>query len=207
MVNVNEVCTSLPLDIQRGTWLELELLGIKQKKAPEKDSVFVDVVLPPGWKKEATGHPYWSQLIDEQGRRRVNIFHKNELYCNEASMYLVPRFRENIVFLDDPAQSYYYTAVDELSGVVFSSESIAKPENCTPEAFDQYVRLSDQLKRSVTMWLDANYPYWKSLLAYWGECSDQELASIADLPFSDVATEESVDFNIEDFLVFDDEEN
>ncbi len=207
MANSNEVRISLPVDVRCGTWLELELLGIKQIEAPEKDSLFVDVVLPPGWKKEADEHPMWSKLVDEQGRRRANIFHKCEFYCNEASIYLIPRFRQHMVFIEDLANSFYFTVIDELSGVVYRSETIAKPENCASESFDQYLRLLKKIEQSVTTWLDTNYPYWKSLLAYWGEISNEELASLAELQSSVESTEETIEFNIEDFIdLFDEEE-
>ena len=52
------------------------------------DPLFCRAVLPPGWRKLATGHPLWTDLLDEQKRRRGRIFYKAAFYDRDAKLYI-----------------------------------------------------------------------------------------------------------------------
>lgn len=52
------------------------------------DDLFIQASFPKGWKKKATNHSMWSDLIDESGRKRASIFYKAAFYDRHAYLYL-----------------------------------------------------------------------------------------------------------------------
>ena len=67
----------------------LEAAGIVFGEPHEKDPLFCDAVLPPGWTKRATEHSMWSELLDEHGRVRATIFYKAAFYDRRAFLRAV----------------------------------------------------------------------------------------------------------------------
>jgi hypothetical protein len=65
-----------------------EAMGIKILDTPSKDSLFCHVELPNGWKKVATDHVMWTDLVDDQGVRRAKIFYKAAFYDRSARIEL-----------------------------------------------------------------------------------------------------------------------
>lgn len=66
---------------------QLEALGIVFGK--EVDDLFIEAVLPAGWKKVPTEHSMWSELLDAQGKKRASIFYKAAFYDRDAFISLV----------------------------------------------------------------------------------------------------------------------
>ena len=65
---------SLPVRMNGGKPI-LESLGFKFGKHDGKD-LFIECEMPTGWKKVGTDHSMWSNLLDDKGRVRANIFYK-----------------------------------------------------------------------------------------------------------------------------------
>jgi len=61
-----------------------ERWGIEIIGETEGDDLFYDVILPDGWKKEATGHSMWTKLVDENGDVKAQIFYKDAFYDRDA---------------------------------------------------------------------------------------------------------------------------
>jgi hypothetical protein len=57
------------------------------------DDLFQVVILPPGWKKEATSHSMWNNLVDDRGLVRATFFYKAAFYDRDAFLNLSRRFR------------------------------------------------------------------------------------------------------------------
>lgn len=72
-----------------GSWGELEKLGVKRGAHVEGDDMFVYAELPAGWKKRRTDHSMWSELIDENGVVKANIFYKAAFYDRSAHIHTV----------------------------------------------------------------------------------------------------------------------
>lgn len=99
--------TQLPI---AGEWQILESWGIKRTGSSE--GLFCDATLPLGWIKRATENTFWSELIDEKGRKRASIFYKAAYYDRDATVTpIVDRFiatQENY-----PHKGYLsYNAID-----------------------------------------------------------------------------------------------
>ena len=56
------------------------------------DDLFLKATLPAGWSRAATDHSMHSDILDDQGRRRVAIFYKAAFYDRRADARLVRRF-------------------------------------------------------------------------------------------------------------------
>jgi hypothetical protein len=70
-----------------------EKLGFTFAGPVPGDDLFVFATLPPGWKKERSGHAMWSHIVDEQGKKRVAIFYKAAFYDRRADANLVSRYQ------------------------------------------------------------------------------------------------------------------
>lgn len=58
---------TLPTNMQGDARRVLEAAGVKFKGTVGRDSIFQYVELPRGWKKVATDHSMWSDLVDDKG--------------------------------------------------------------------------------------------------------------------------------------------
>jgi hypothetical protein len=76
----------LPTQISAELKKELESAGVKFGDPVENDPLFTYVELPEGWKKQATDHAMWSNLVDDEGKVRAAIFYKAAFYDRRASV-------------------------------------------------------------------------------------------------------------------------
>jgi len=73
----------------REKYQSMGILILDRKK--DDDALFYDVILPKDWKLTATDHSMWSNLIDDEGKIRANIFYKAAFYDRDAFI----NFEEN----------------------------------------------------------------------------------------------------------------
>lgn len=59
------------------------------------DPLFMPATLPPGWTKAGTDHDMWSDVLDDQGRKRIGVFYKAAFYDRKAHMRINARYRED----------------------------------------------------------------------------------------------------------------
>lgn len=77
----------IPTDM-RGEEDEFTKLGFVLGDILDGDPMFRHATLPPGWKREGSGHAMWSYLIDSDGFRRAEIFYKAAFYDRSAFIRL-----------------------------------------------------------------------------------------------------------------------
>ena len=88
-------------ELVQGTQLPVEIDGIRglSEAGPLvdagvmfgsicEDELFREATLPPGWKKVATDHSMWTDLVDEGGQVRASIFYKAAFYDRGAALYV-----------------------------------------------------------------------------------------------------------------------
>lgn len=73
-----------PKDMMGVTRQELEGLGFKF--GSDVDDLFVSAQFPTGWKKVATDHSMWSDIVDDKGCVRGSIFYKAAFYDRKAHL-------------------------------------------------------------------------------------------------------------------------
>jgi hypothetical protein len=54
------------------------------------DDLFQKATLPAGWTRKATSHDMHSEILDEQGRKRISIFYKAAFYDRRADAIILP---------------------------------------------------------------------------------------------------------------------
>jgi hypothetical protein len=140
---------------------ELESFGVKFGK--DHDDIFVCVTLPPGWKKQATDHSMWSDLIDDKGRKRAAIFYKAAFYDRSAHMRLECRYNvdayEQVDKDGNPTEQrgLFRTSAKDGETVL---QSFGIRESNAYNARDAHATAAEA-------WLSAQFPEWRSVTAYW----------------------------------------
>lgn len=151
--------TTLPKDCPRK---ELEALGVVF--GADADDLFVNATLPAGWKKQATDHSMWSNLLDEQGRKRGGIFYKAAFYDRRADMHL-NRFL-SIAREYQNASGNKTTGRPEQVAIRVEDATGAILYDAGSVAYADY-QANDQADAACRAWLEGHYPDWQSPLAYW----------------------------------------
>lgn len=59
-------------------------MGIEVLRVSKDDELFVDVILPEGWKVQNTSHSMWSSLVDQDGKEVGSIFYKASFHDRDA---------------------------------------------------------------------------------------------------------------------------
>ena len=98
---------------------QYKLMGIKVIGESEGDPLFLDVVLPKGWKKEHTSHSMWNNLVDDKGRVRAIFFYKAAFYDRDAFISFERRYKYNFV---------KYLTQDERGEYVIKKVSVRNPD-------------------------------------------------------------------------------
>ena len=126
------------------------------------DDLFVSVTLPAGWKKVPTKSSYWTDLVDEKGRKRADIFYKAAFYDRVAHI----RFSMRYFYHDEPVGGwgqdnyrklpFHYTVCDGKK-ILWESPHFAREDYAAGELY----------KKQASDFINENYPDWKNPLAYW----------------------------------------
>ena len=155
---------TLPKEMLHGCSREkLEAMGIKFGE--DADDLFVSVQLPEGWTKRPTDHSMWSELLDEKGRKRAEIFYKAAFYDRNAHISLGRRYRVDTYNPcnedGSPAEygkhTHFLTVAKDGENIIFTGEVRGK---------DDY-QLSGEHGKQATLWLDEHFPDWQDEMAYW----------------------------------------
>ena len=145
--------TTLPKDMSFANSREsLKQMGITL--GAEVDDLFVEAQLPDGWTKRASDHAMWSDLLDEKGRKRAEIFYKAAFYDRRAHMRLCLRYRCDCYKQCDD----WYSTVVKDGNTTLQVIGVREKGN--------YERGEEHYKQAIA-WLDSNYPDWQDPLAYW----------------------------------------
>lgn len=83
----------LPSDVSLSDRDILIKWGVQFGKTVENDRMFRYAVLPAGWSIKRTDHSMWSNLVDDRGVVRGNIFYKAAFYDRSANMKVAERYR------------------------------------------------------------------------------------------------------------------
>lgn len=152
--------TTLPKDCDRKALVECGVIF-----CTDADDLFVNVVLPNGWKKQATSHSMHSDLLDEKGRVRAMIFYKAAFYDRRANMRMCSRYNiDDHVACDADGNDVKYGKHTHFKTVVTDGATVIHVIGMR-EAADYMA--GDIYYREAQAWLDENYHDWRNPLAYW----------------------------------------
>lgn len=148
-------CNNIDMSNATGFYQEI---GIKIFSVSESDNLFVDVILPEGWKKIVTDHSMWSDLVDNKWRKRASIFYKAAFYDRDAFINIFPRYKVSNLFVSDNYEDgNYYAVIDNSNNeILFKTAMVYK--DCSNDKI---------LASSAKQWLQDHFPLWKNLSDYW----------------------------------------
>ena len=160
---------SLPIKCPRE---QLEKLGFKF--GSPIDEHFISVIFPVGWSKRATDHSMWSELLDEQGRKRGSIFYKAAFYDRSAHMNLSTRFLTTTQYLNNDGTPFDWERSNgtnqptKVRAIVKDSatEEILWSSETWNRGDKNWVE-QDAHQAAARKYLTDNYPDFNNPLAYW----------------------------------------
>jgi hypothetical protein len=161
---------------------EFEALGFKFGK--EIDNVFVEVILPEGWKIKPTDHYMWSDLCDGKDRIRGHIFFKPDFWDRNGHVSLRQRYTAGCKLdydwlhqhrdeYEDKADAYNDTphtaTVEDYDGTVLWQEG---PVTARQLGVDWRTGTSGHgierdLRHLARAWVSVHFPKWEDATAYW----------------------------------------
>lgn len=129
------------------------------------DDLFVNVTMPEGWELRPTSHSMWSDLRDEQGRIRAQMFYKAAFYDRDAHISLCRRFSVNCYDNQEgePDSLLRISVYDKGS---MRQEPVHIIEFECDNQKERYSR-REELGNEAKEWLNETYPDWQDPLAYW----------------------------------------
>ena len=139
----------------------LKKFGMVFLGADELNPLLQQVQLPPRWQIVQTEHPLWTNLVDEQGRVRAQIFHKSTRWDERAHMNLVRRYG-----IEEDYERLNANRV-AVSHVTDCDRRIHTPDPIPLTDEDNGWEASEQADDRARAWLDEHYPDWQDFGAYW----------------------------------------
>lgn len=140
---------------------QYEKMGIKVIGISEGDEIFYDVILPTGWKKEATDHSMWNKLLDHKGRERAMFFYKAAFYDRSSHIDFKSRFNVVGYFEDMDSMSYRVLDADG-EKVLFETVKAVRGDDLS-----SYYKRTDELRDKALKFLKEKYPNHEDINAYW----------------------------------------
>lgn len=149
------------------TKTQYERMGIKI--IDEYDDLFYNVVLPDGWKVEATDHTMWNELIDNKGRKRASFFYKAAFYDRDAFINFETRFHLNVTHTADPSEDYDIWKKSDLQGTIKDGDIIIAQTRCVPatEDYHEEDKIEKELWAELETFMKDHWPEYEDVHAYW----------------------------------------
>lgn len=113
---------TLPTDMQGDAKIVLKAAGVKFHGVVKDDPMFQYVELPAGWKKVATDHSMWSDLVDDKGRKRAGIFYKAAFYDRSAHLSVNRRYGISIDYDRLDTEKVAVARVTDVGAVIYTTD-------------------------------------------------------------------------------------
>ncbi len=153
----------LPTEMRPEDRAALEASGVKFGDIVPGDHLFQYVELPEGWRKVATDHSMWSDLVDNKGRKRAGIFYKAAFYDRNARLSCNRRFSVSINY-DMLDEGKAVAQVFDQGEIVHTTKSI-KLKNS--DDYKERQEAQEVVVQEAKDWLGEYYPNWQDASAYW----------------------------------------
>jgi hypothetical protein len=122
------------------------------------DGVLCQATLPEGWTLKETSNGYWTDLVDEKGRKRGSSFYKGAFYDRSGNMSLKRRFSIDYDHADDRDDGPIVMFVKDFDGSVV--HEVGKCDSAYSDEHNQLSMLAEE-------YLKVHYPDWKDPTKYW----------------------------------------
>lgn len=176
-VGTREMVTSdqLPAEMNQD---ELRRIGVEIVGPSKGDKMFIDVKLPPGWKKvPCREDSRTTHLIDDKGNRRAYMWYKAASCDRKAYGGVNVRYGiDHRTFNDWGIGVAWVVDKKDPSNPrpIFQTQDHVYPNK---DGYKDETRAA--LYDECRAWLDANLPDWKDVAAYWDA---QDMPTIGSIP-------------------------
>lgn len=132
------------------------------------DPLFTLVKLPKGWKKEATNHAMWNNLVDDKGRVRATFFYKAAFYDRDAHIRPCRRFSVERNYDRTDYRDVLEFQVKDSKKVLFSTEKPLPKKSDGREDYSVSEEIEKELRAMCCQWLvDNGFPNYNDFNAHW----------------------------------------
>ena len=153
-----EICTVRGLTLEAlSTHWGFTILG-------ESDELFMRVQLAPGWTLKTTEHRLYTDLFDDKGRRRAQIFYKAAPYDRRADLMPCTRYEVRCNYQSDPERRSRNEAIDHDGNVILEVGQWFS--TASPRAAEDYIAQNTEAD-AMNAALTERFPDRKNPLAYW----------------------------------------
>ena len=166
-VGQQQFCESdvIPTNLAHGlTEQRLRDLGFELGDQVGDDDLFRYARLPKGWERRATDHDMWSEIVDEQGRKRMSVFYKAAFYDRKASLRESPRF---LVETECGHSNESFDTMTQATVKVFDAKTVLFEKTCVRREGEEWYDLDSRAQELGRDWLHANRPGWTDKAAAW----------------------------------------
>jgi len=141
-------------------------IGVKIGKPVSGDEIWVEAQLPDGWKLDGTGHAMWSNLLDDKGRKRAQIFYKAAFYDRSCSISPIRRYSAGSTSVGEDYNGPYFATISDNGEEIhrfgpFDKETEPRPGSGYRLSGGE---LADEAARAYLL---ENYPDYLDPAAYW----------------------------------------
>lgn len=139
------------------------LMGINIIGQTKGDTLYFDAELPAGWHIKATDNIWWSEVIDNKGRKRAGVYCKEMCGTGDTFIKFFARYDFYANFNEQDKENMSWVVTDNATElVVFETEKMSTDSN----ERDYWV-LRDKLTGQCLDFLAKNYPNHEDINAYW----------------------------------------
>lgn len=137
----------------------------------DDDGYMCKVQLHDGWKIERVDS-YWSNILDNKGRKRINFFYKSAFWDRDAFTNFLCRYGISIFPFDNYMSDATYEDRRYKPWTVYLTdcgEPIKKLHEITPTTRKEFYDVEDKLRAIGIDYLNDHYPRYNDINAYWDE--------------------------------------
>jgi hypothetical protein len=149
---------TLPSDIEDRE--AIKKMGFILGEQVEGDPLFIYCQLPRGWKKKPldNDNPFWTVIVDEKERPRVNIFHKAAFYDRRAFTQTIARIS---IEIDYDNEEFCFAEIRDGETVLF------RTPDYRPSEGEELWQERKKAEKEAYQWVEQNFPDWEDCTAYW----------------------------------------
>ena len=129
------------------------------------DNVLCVATLPDGWSIKPTDQPMWSDVVDENGITRGDMFYRASTYDRDAHMKLWQRYGIRREIIGEETEIYFGNADEKL----FVAGRVTIDFNASKEEIEKQFDTINELIMAAQDFADENYPFWENVHAYWND--------------------------------------
>lgn len=146
-------------------------IGVKIGEPIKNDEIWIEAELPEGWSVKPTDHSMWSDLVDDKGRKRAQIFYKAAFYDRSCSITATRRYSTKDIAVSDSKEGRFdgphYCAILDCDEEIHRIGPFSAGQKPDPGDYDTVWRSYDLARAEGKKYLDEHHPGWDNAANCW----------------------------------------